>query len=598
MRGMERRGSIYLATLIFELAVLAGGCTDDGASEETSTEDPGSLCACRELDDGALECCFGHGECVDQPEGPRRCECDPGARGETCSTPAPGVWSTRPRPCDGEDPGCAQVHDHVSVEVFDTCLDLEGTAFESVIVRPADAEGGWPSPALDGGFPVAVLVHGASQHASDYYDLLEHLAANDIVAAAFDGTVGQDVTFRANRTLSYLECLRSQWPDADRLADRYALVGHSRGGSAVAVAAEAIAEGLAADGGEIAALVALAPTTKDQFPVTQAMTPAYLALSGARDPDTRGAALGWFDRAGAEDPSFVRSIVWIHGATHQRFHQGLLFANTGEQQASLSSEGHWAVARAYIGGFLQWQLLGRDALRPTLSGAVVPDSVALHYADEPGVHAGLRQAGLASLVVHDFDAEALSPSNVGGIVESTGLSTSLGELAELDAPWSDSHRGRGLRLDWAAGDEAALRFELPPELGDLSSFAAVSLGVGRVFDAPESCGEPGLLAALSLVLHDAEGSVELPLSELGAIGSVPAPDRLVPEVFGSWITPECHAQDFVRPLRVPLQLACDLGLDPTSVEAIELHVDTSVAGGLLLDHLALERGGPEPAGCG
>jgi hypothetical protein len=567
-----------LHPLTAALCGLLLGCGDE---EPGSSTDPGSLCACREVD-GETECCFGHGVCAAQPEGPDRCECDPGAQGETCSTPAPGVHAVRPRACEGDDPGCHRDHEFVVVETFDECVDLGGSSFASIIVRPAiDAAGGWPASPL----PVAVLTHGASQHPADYYDLLEHVAANGIVMAAFDATAGEDVTFRANRLLSYLECLRLQWGDADRLADRYALVGHSRGGAAVVVAAQAIESGLAAAGVEVEAVVALAPTQMEQVPIMASTTPSYFTLQGSRDPDTQGAALGWFDLA-AGDPSLVRGLSWVFGATHQRFHQGLLFAGTGELEASLSAEGHWAVARAYVGGFVIWRLLAHDSYRGLFTGELVPASVAAE------VFTGLADGTVARLVIHDFEAGELSPSNVGGLTEASGFAAvTVGPLADLDAPWSGAHRSGGARLDWSGASQPTLRFELPPGSQDLSAFAAVTLRVGRVFDAAEDCGEPIASDALSLVLDDGQSELTLPLSAA-------PPDRLVPETFGNWVTADCHAQDFLVPRRFSLQLACDAGLDLPSITAIELRVDGSVGGGVLIDELALERGEGESAGCG
>jgi hypothetical protein len=495
----------------------------------------------------------------------------------------------RPRACEGDDPACRQGFEWVAVEHFDACVDLEGKAFESVIVRPArDSAGAWPA----GPLPVAVFTHGASQDPGDYYDLLEHVAANGVVIAAFDATPGRDVTFRANRLLSYLECLRQDWSgsDAGHLSDRYALVGHSRGGSAVAVAAQAIADGLAGDGIEVVAVVALAPANASEFPLPITATPSYFTLQGSRDPDTQGASLGWFDEAGVGAPEFVRALTWVFGATHQRFHQGLLAAGTGELEASLSAEGHWAVARAYVGGFIVWRLLEHDAYRPYFTGAATPASLAQLWA-EPGLFAGLTDGTLGRLVVHDFEAAALSPSTLGAAVEISGFTdATVGPLAELDAPWSGAHQGVGARLDWSAGATPSLRFELPPESQDLSGFAAISLRVARVFDGGEACGSADPVDGLTLVLSDGLIEVELPLTAA-------QPDRFAPETFGNWVTPTCHAQDFLLPKRVGLAAACEAGLELTSVTSIELRVAANEGGAVLIDDLSLERGEGEAAGC-
>ncbi|NVB39347.1 hypothetical protein G6O69_16005 [Pseudenhygromyxa sp. WMMC2535] len=590
------------ASMIAALALALAGLTACEPADSEPDASEGSLCACRELD-GVRECCFGHGACEAQAEGPARCVCDPGARGETCSTPAPGVHAVRPRTCEGDDPGCVQAHAFVAVEHLDSCVDLEGQRFESVIVRPAvDAEGSWPAQAL----PVAVLTHGASQDPADYYDLLEHVAANGVVIAAFDGTPGRDITFRANRLLVYLECLRGEWPEAARLEDRYALIGHSRGGAAVALAAEAIADGIAGEGVEVEAIVALAPTRTGQRALSPAATPAYFTLQGARDPETPGASLAWFDLARAGDPERVNALAWIHGATHQRFHQGLLAAGSGELEASLDAEGHWSVARAYIGGFLMWRLLGREGYRELFTGERVPASVAASWVGEPGVFAGLSDGAAARRALLDFEGDTIvqpggGPSlSLDGFAEATG-----GELAQLDAPWSTGNLSRGLGLRWSAGASPVVRVELPAGLGDLRDYAALSLRVGRGFDGAQGCSPtPVELPVFGLRLFDAEGEAELRFGDgdldLGEAGRIPAADRFAPQTFGAWIRDDCHAIDYLRPVRLPLTRFCEAGVDLSAVTAIELRIsDVDGAGGaLLVDDLALERGEGELGGCG
>jgi hypothetical protein len=268
-----------------------------------------------------------------------------------------------------------------------------------------------------------------------------------------------------------------------------------------------------------------------------------------------------------------------------------VFSGSGELQASLSAEGHWAVARAYVGGFLVWRLLAHDSYRSVFAGEAVPASVASFWDADADVFTGLADGTVERLVVHDFEAQ-LSPSSVGGVTEAIGFDdVTIGPLADLDAPWSGAHRSGGARLDWSGATQPTLRFELPLANQDLSAFAVVTLRVARVFDAAQDCAQPMTSDALSLVLDDGQLELALPLSAA-------PPDRFGPETFGNWVTADCHAQDFLVPRRFSLQLACDAGLDLTSVTSIELRVEGSVGGGVLIDDLTLERGEGESAGCG
>jgi hypothetical protein len=484
--------------------------------------------------------------------------------------------------------------DHVVVESFDGCQDLDGETFQSVIVRPALADGAWPAGEP---WPVAVFVNGASQSPFDYYQLLEHVAANGVVIAAFDASLGESVTFRANRLLSFLECVRGTHPDAARLGDRYGLVGHSRGGAAVAVAARAIADGVAAEGVVVDAVVALAPSS-DVLDVTAAHTPAYLAIQGSRDPDTRGAALTWFDRA-APDPALIRGLTWIFGATHQRFHQGLLAAGTGELEALLGAEAHWTLARAYVGGFLLWRLVGEDAYREIFEGRAVPPSVAALWPDGPArVFSGFADGTVSRLVVHDFEGDVLSPSTAGGEVTATDLTaTSVGPMVDQDAPWSGALASRGLLLRHDGG-APGLSFAIPAAAADFSTHAVLSVRVGRPFDGEASvCTGSSDPVDLELSLSDGAASHAVALSELGPTGQVLVPDHFAPETLGNWVSGECHAVDFLRTVRVPLDRYCEAGVDLTAIDRIELR-PRDASGVLFLDDLVLELGeGETPPNC-
>lgn len=558
---------------------LAMGLVGTVACEDAPPPDPGSVCACLDRD-GVTECCFGHGACTEREEGPRTCECDEGAQGDTCATPAPGPHPIRERDCTPGDPACEAVYDHVAVELYDRCTDLTGDPFEAIIVRPATADGAWPEPAT---YPLALLVHGASQEPPDYYDLLEHLAANGFVAMAFDATFGGDVTFRANRLLSFLQCLETDW--SDRLEDRIGLVGHSRGGGAIAIAARALQEGAIDTRFYPAALVALAPARTDRIALPPGSTDAYLAIQGSRDPDTTGAALGWYDLADPVDTPLLRGLTWVFGATHQRFHQGLLAGGTGEASATLSGPEHWAIARAYIGGFLQWQLQAREARRDLFTNTTFPPF--LGPASESPVYSGLHDSTAARLVLHDFEGETLDPPTVGGTaMAESGLRATVGPAEILDPPWSKAHATGAARIgadDRATGGRLRMTWEAPLAAND---YRALHLRAGRTRSVEGECLTPEYPGPdLGITLDDGTRQHTVWL-EAGASRPIPLPDAFDPTGIGAWFDGDCHAVDFLLPVSLELQAFSDAGVDLSQLQGLWLEVGPG-SGDWLVDDLEL-----------
>jgi hypothetical protein len=502
------------------------------------------------------------------------------------------------RNCAGDDPACVQRFAFVEVEAFDDCPDLDGEPIASVIVRAAaNDSGAWPQspdPA-----PAVIVVHGASQAHSDYYDLVEHLAASGIVTASIDATIAGDVTERANRLLSYLVCLREEWPDRDRLDAAFSFVGHSRGGAAVAVAANAIAEGVLPGDVEVAATALIAPSANGLFALERADTPALFVLQGSRDPDTTGAGLSWYDLAGNEDADATdiptKSLVWAFGATHHRFHQGLVPAS-GELEATIDGPAHWTLARAYVGAFLFWQMLGRDDMRGYVADATVPASVAAIWeASPPEVflqHSqglGSDLVGASRRVIHDFESGELSPSAVGSDVSFSDLDRAeVGAREDANPPYSGRQRTTALEVSWSEGAaDPKVVFELPAEAADLSGFAMVSVRAGQPFvRAADECAADNSFIDqdVAVTLRDATAAHTVIASDMDQL--IPVPDFFAPDSMGNWFDGDCHAVDFVRTIRVPLLDYCNAGVDLASITAIELSFPRS-SGTLVLDSLEL-----------
>jgi hypothetical protein len=271
--------------------------------------------------------------------------------------------------------------------------------------------------------PVALIVHG-NHAAGEYSDpgyayLAEHLASHGMFAVSVDENFlngnafhdfgGGEMGVRAWLLLRHLDQLRSWNVDpshalAGRLdLDRVALIGHSRGGEAAALAAAVEAGDIkiaslpaAPDGFGIRAVVALAPSDAmyrgSGSPVTLTDVD-YLVIQGAHDGD-----LPWFEGlrtyhrvklTGAGD--HLKVAAYSQRANHGRFNSvwdtgdaGPLASWMLDRGSLLSADQQEDLAKALVGAFLARSLEGRIAYdafleEPRAGMAWLPDDVVLTH---------------------------------------------------------------------------------------------------------------------------------------------------------------------------------------------------------------------------
>ena len=186
---------------------------------------------------------------------------------------------------------------------------------------PADVAGA-TSPAqtsaAQANYPLVVVVHGNASQSTSYlgYEyLLEHLARNGFVAASIHLETDQMATDRARVLLHRIPILQTLF--GAKLQNTIGLMGHSRGGEAVTVAARLNhQEGL---GHNLDAIIALAPTdwiVGKTYSAPSAVP--YHVMYGAMDGDVAGPSdtgFELYDRASGAD----KSMVFAYGAIHDRF---------------------------------------------------------------------------------------------------------------------------------------------------------------------------------------------------------------------------------------------------------------------------------------
>lgn len=258
-------------------------------------------------------------------------------------------------------------------------------------------------PEGDGPFPLTLIVHGnhESGDRSDggYAYLGELLASRGIIAASVDenflngSTLYDLLTFAGledendARAFILLEHLR-QWyewnsdvssPFFSKVDfDNLALIGHSRGGEAVAVAAAFAGLGYYPDNGmlrldypfQIKTVVAIAPVHRQYDPADLELSLKgvnYLVLQGEHDMDVSSfMGANMYRRVDVSDGG-IKAQVWMQYANHGQFNSswgaadlpGLMrLAFNGRQLMPMEEQQQ--TAKVFIGAFLEATLFGRD----------------------------------------------------------------------------------------------------------------------------------------------------------------------------------------------------------------------------------------------
>lgn len=261
---------------------------------------------------------------------------------------------------------------------------------------PLNARVWYPEGA--GPFPLVLVVHG-NHNMTEYSDpgyqwLGELLASRGFILASIDenflnGGIRGENDARGWMLLKHLEVFRALNDSAGKpLAgkvdmSRIALMGHSRGGEAVAIAGAFNRLPAYPDDAtqrfdfnfNIKALVAIAPVDGQYRPAEQP-TPvhdySYLVIHGSHDGDV-SSFMGLtqynrfrFTRPGPE----FKSAIWMHRANHGQWNTVWNDRDNGDYsvralqlKALIDGEEQRRFGRVVIGGFLEATLNGRDEYR-------------------------------------------------------------------------------------------------------------------------------------------------------------------------------------------------------------------------------------------
>jgi dienelactone hydrolase len=343
--------------------------------------------------------------------------------------------------------------------------------------------------AQGGPFPLVMVLHGRQPNGvvgyTGYDDLGRLLASHGYVVASIAGTWMANVRTpsRAEHVREHLRrfVARAQAGSGSIFAgmldlSRVSLVGHSRGGEAMALAWEW--QRVAPDPGySIGAVVGIAPTQHHDHLVAQSLRDVGIqVILGASDCELDGLdGIRLYDRAG--DPraagSTLKSLVYIERANHRFFNsvwERDLGSDCGSETQVLSGTKARMVANAYTLAFLDTAVRGGTRWRPYLTGQrrnLVAGTRALVDFQAPG----------SDVVVEDFEGEphdelAWRINSLGG------ATTTSSSLEARDWRIHDTHSGA---LTWRAdARDAVWETEIPSSvLAQLEGLDHLSLRVGQ-----------------------------------------------------------------------------------------------------------------------
>jgi dienelactone hydrolase len=387
-------------------------------------------------------------------------------------------------------------------------------------------------PEGEGPFPIVLMVHGnhlAEDFSDPGYEYLGRLfASRGTIAVSVDEnflnvTVSdllafpEDVMSKENDARGWLllEHLR-QWREWSRTPgnpferrvdlDRVGLVGHSRGGEAVAVAGVFNRLPFYPDDGRLAfdygfgirGIAAIAPVDGQYKPAgapTRLSNMSYFVLHGSHDGDVQsfhGARV--FERVRFTDGAdHFKAGLYVHRANHGQFNTTWGRGDSGglgnrflNLRPLLPKEDQERVARVFLSAFVEAAVRGEAGYRPLFrdhrrGAAWLPDVVCLQQYEDS-----------ATRVLADYEED---------IDLTTGTAPGTRFRAEALADWKE----REAELKWGTLDTRAVWLGWNREKPKATPFYALLL--------PEPGAQAGPDSVLAFHLADAKQEPSPPLGE-------------------------------------------------------------------------------------
>lgn len=481
------------------------------------------------------------------------------------------------------------------------------------------------SAAGDGPFPLVLIVHGNHQ-ASEYSDpgyayLGEHFASHGFITASVDENFlnghalwdgqGSEMPVRAWLLLKHLQV----WRDWNATSgnpfygkvdlDRVVLMGHSRGGEAVAHAAMLNTKltsplNKLSDDGDfnfgIRGVVAIGPADGQWKPYAaerKVVDVSYLLIQGGHDQDLSSlSGIRQYNRVRFEsNPEAFKAVAYIYRANHGNFNtvwgdadHGVSASMILNRAPLLTGEEQRTAAKVFMTAFLEATLADRPEYRkvfvsPAGARAWLPQDVyATQYED-----ATFQAIDTFDPLSKAEAADATEPKS-----EHSGL-VNLGEPA-LSLRDAQLQENRALRVEWTAGSNPTYSLTLPQ--GADASFKLD--GDERLAFELSNAGDEATPVYVTVELVDAHGAVAALAANRYGVLPPPMPARLeksrqVSKLLGYDFFPRVSTpyervlQSFEIPL--PAFTAANLEFDSSQIRMIRFRFNDENPGKVYLDEI-------------
>jgi hypothetical protein len=400
------------------------------------------------------------------------------------------------------------------------------------VMFPADIAGAvLPSQisSAKSSYPMTFIVHGSGHTYKGYDYLLHHWAGNGFIAISIHLSF-QQPTVRAELLFEHIKILKIKF--GSKAENNIGIMGHSRGGEAVAIAPRLNYErGL---GHNLNAVISLAPTNDTGAKIISPWAVPYYVMYGSLDQDIDGFGLPYaltycgfplYDNAAGAK----KAMLFIYGATHNRFVAPPGVPSVGapgweDIPKWISEEAHHAIAKAYMTAFFRQHLLNDAQFDGVFTGEWVPRSVALADPGKTQLFCQYRDTPSNRRTIDDFEEPhtdtSWQHSTIGGTVSHFGLLGDPKENMLYNLDQHSPHTTSGLGVRWHYPG-ARLDFSIPFGENDLSSFQTLSFRVTQRYDPIGNSNPLNADQDFYLLLHDATGNERM--VKASKFGRIPYP---------------------------------------------------------------------------